>query len=368
MTDAPPPGWVPPGAQPGAQPGPQPQPGWYPPPGGYGGYPAPPVFVPAHKPGVVPLRPLNLGDLFDGAFKTIRHNPKPMLGLAALLLTGFMLVPSIGALLLALTGNLSLPTGEDFFDETSGTGLGEGLAYAVSVAGTLFGLLANLVLNGMIVHVVAEAAVGRKSSIADAWAAARPALLRLVGLSLLSAAALTLLVGAPVALAVYVGLTFSTGAGLAVGLPLVPAGIAVAVFVQIRLFQLAAPALVLERLGVLAAIRRSFALSSRQFWRILGITILTALVVGVVGQVAGFPFALAGGIGPALLSDGATAALVMVFSTYLSEIVIGVVTTPFTSAVVALQYIDQRIRKEGYDVELLAVSQQPGQQPGQPVH
>ena len=28
--------------------------------------------------------------------------------------------------------------------------------------------------------------------------------------------------------------------------------------------------------------------------------------------------------------------------------------TPFTAAVTVLQYLDQRIRKEGYDVELIA--------------
>ena len=38
------------------------------------------------------------------------------------------------------------------------------------------------------------------------------------------------------------------------------------------------------------------------------------------------------------------------FASYLSQVLVGAVTTPFTSAVVALQYVDQRIRKEGLDV------------------
>jgi hypothetical protein len=46
-----------------------------------------------------------------------------------------------------------------------------------------------------------------------------------------------------------------------------------------------------------------------------------------------------------------------VFSAYLSQIVVGAITTPFTSAVIALQYVDQRIRKEGLDVQLIAASQ-----------
>ncbi len=34
----------------------------------------------AHKPGAFPLRPLGLGDLYDGAFRIIRFNPKATVG------------------------------------------------------------------------------------------------------------------------------------------------------------------------------------------------------------------------------------------------------------------------------------------------
>src|ERR1035438_3501001 len=47
----------------------------------------------AHKPGIVPLRPLQLGDILDGAIKAIRFNPKSMVGLSAIVLAVF-LVPS----------------------------------------------------------------------------------------------------------------------------------------------------------------------------------------------------------------------------------------------------------------------------------
>ena len=63
---------------------------------------------PVHKPGVVALRPLGLGDFFDGAFKTIRGNPTAMVGLAALVTTVFMVVPVIVTLALAAAGHLTL--------------------------------------------------------------------------------------------------------------------------------------------------------------------------------------------------------------------------------------------------------------------
>ena len=91
----PPPGWVPPAA---------PVPG--PPPPGHDA-PSAVYGPPVHKPGVVALRPLGLGDFFDGAFKTIRGNPVAMVGLAALVTTVFMVVPTVVTLLLAAAGHLT---------------------------------------------------------------------------------------------------------------------------------------------------------------------------------------------------------------------------------------------------------------------
>ncbi|GFG62508.1 hypothetical protein MMUR_66440 [Mycolicibacterium murale] len=90
------PGWPPPIRPYPQQPYPQqgyPPPGYphqgYPPPGyphqGYPppGYPPPgyPTLPPvALQPGVIPLRPLTLGDIFNGAVRYVRVNPKATLG------------------------------------------------------------------------------------------------------------------------------------------------------------------------------------------------------------------------------------------------------------------------------------------------
>ena len=59
------PGWQPPG---------YPPPGYRPP--GYPGYPGYPQQPMALQPGVIPLRPLTLGDIFNGAIRYIRANPR----------------------------------------------------------------------------------------------------------------------------------------------------------------------------------------------------------------------------------------------------------------------------------------------------
>ena len=126
---------------------------------------------------------------------------------------------------------------------------------------------------------------------------------------------------------------------------------------------LAPAALVLERTGVFESVRRASVLSRRQFWRLFGISLLTGLVVGLASQVIAIPLALVGVAGGAVF-PGTGGALVLVFSSYLSQVIVGAITTPFTSGVVALQYVDQRIRKEGLDVQLIAAAQRPGGTPG----
>jgi hypothetical protein len=310
-----------------------------------------------HKPGVVALRPLTLGDFFDGASKTIRRNPKAMVGLAAAVTTAFLVIPVLLTVALAASGNLTYDLfGEETPDASVSTTLGSGAVGLVSNLGAVFGALATIILNGMLVRVVAEAVLGRRTTIGEAWTATRGRLLRLVGLTLLDTAMAVLLFGVPVAVGVLVGLSRGVGPGFVVGVPLLLLGVVLFVYLQFRYFLLAPPALVLERTGVFASLRRAGQLSRGQFWRLLGISLLTSLVVGLVGEVIAVPLGLLGVLGGALF-PGTAAALVLVFSSYLSQIVVGSITTPFTSAVVALQYVDQRIRKEGLDVQLIAAAQ-----------
>ena len=104
----------------------------------------------------------------------------------------------------------------------------------------------------------------------------------------------------------------------------------------------------LEKLGVIAGLTRGWRLSRGSFWRLLGIYLLTSVIVGVVASII---------VGPASMI--ATFVSLNPFSDPLALAITGVgsilgsvLTTPFTAAVVALLYIDTRIRREGLDVEL----------------
>ncbi|WP_148572820.1 DUF7544 domain-containing protein [Nocardioides caldifontis] len=345
----PPPGqWVQhPGQQPAHQPAQQPGQPW-------GG---PPTWAPVHKPGIVALRPLRLGDLYDGAFKAIRQNPRVMLGMAIVLVTGFLLLPSLVSVLMAAAGDLSGPFDADSFSATTEEqDPTQGIAAIVmSYVGNLLALVAGLMLTGLVVHVVAEAVLGRRTSFGQAWTAVRGRLLRLVGVMLLSLLVVLLVVAAAVAVIVAAGVTGGTVAAVVAGFVAVPAAVVAIVWLQVRFFLLAPPALVLERLGVVASMRRSYRLTAHQFWRTFGIYLLTTLVVGVAGSMLAMPFSILAVVGGLFVPE-AWAGLVYVLATYVGLVLTQALTTPFTAAVVALQYVDQRIRKEGFDIELISAS------------
>ena len=88
-------------------------------------------------------------------------------------------------------------------------------------------------------------------------------------------------------------------------------------------FQLAAPALVLERTGVFASLRRAGRLSRGQFWRLFGILLLTGLVAGIVGQVVAVPARPGRRRSGRPCFPGTAGALLLVFSSYLSQILVG---------------------------------------------
>ena len=337
--------WVPPPVGPGPVPtagapgGPA---AWQPPPGMLGA---------AHKPGAMPLRPLGLGDIYDAAFRIIRFNPKATVGSAVIVASVTMMIPVLITALVTFTvGAAYDATGED---PTTGDDIGIAVSF-LSLFGGVFLLQVGLLLvTGMVSHVTHAAAIGRRLTLGEAWAATHGKRWRLLGLMLvinvswLLALGLWVLVGIGLALAtdstgltvLYYVLTF-----LFVVLP------AMAWF-WIRVYYLPAVALMLEPVGVFGAIARGYRLTGRQFWRTFGIALLTLLVVGVAGNLLAFPLGIIGQI--AIVATPDYGLLVLVITQALSTVVSSAFVAPFTSAVTSLQYLDQRMRKEAYDVELL---------------
>ena len=304
----------------------------------------------AHKPGIVPLRPLLLGDILDGAVKAVRFNPKSMVGLSAIVLAAF-LVPS------AALGIAATHFGATFLSRF-GTDAQAFAGMPASLLQSLLTTLATIFLSGVLSQVVGQAVLGRKPDIGATWQCTRGRLPSMLGLIVLTALFIVL----SIALLVRPGVLLLINKSIAAGAILLFLGLAgllvVDLFVSTKI-SLTAPAMILEGLRVRDGLRRSFALTKGSaFWRVLGFTLLAGLLAGIAGALLGIPFSIAGTAIAALSGqDNESAQMIITFVSHLSALLTGSITTPFVAAVTGLLYIDRRMRLEALDVVLLRESQ-----------
>lgn len=289
-----------------------------------------------YQPGVIPLRPLNLGDIFGGSITTIRRNPEATLGMAVIVLAAF-LVPSM---LLSFGAQLVAGISAD----TAAT-----IGFLIP---SLVSVLATLLLSGLIMYVVSEAALGDKVGLGDTWRAVRGRILALIGVTVLTSLAITAVIVAG-ALLLFLAISLGDVVGIVIGVIAFVATVLVAIWIGVRLMLASAP-VVLERSGPIKGIRRSWNLTSgRQFWRILGISLLAQILAGFIGSALSWPIQLiVVFVGSAIFQDEQAVTTVLVFGQHLSQFLVGVAVTPFTAGITALLYLDQRIRREGLDIAM----------------
>ncbi|MEP6462868.1 MAG: hypothetical protein ABJC62_05500 [Frankiaceae bacterium] len=262
------------------------------------------------------MRPLALGEILDGAFTVVRRHAKVTLAWSAIIVVlGQLITVAIGL----LDGSLAAALDASGPSPLRGGALpGRGLSIVISAA-------TGGVLTGVVSIIVSEAVLGRRPTFGEVWLRTRPRLLRLIGVAI-AAGVLPL-----------IGLVFL----------LVPG-----IFLWVAL-GLAPPALMLERLPVGAALRRSRRLVAGDWWRLFGIRTLAVLIGAALGAALAIPAALFGGLtvvraaNPGSLPLGALVVVAVV------GVVASVLTQPFVSAVVALLYVDRRMRAEGLDVTLV---------------
>ncbi|HEV3290928.1 MAG TPA: hypothetical protein VG123_18260 [Streptosporangiaceae bacterium] len=352
-------GWQPPApgyGQPGSgQPGygqPRPgygQPGWAPPPA-------------APKPGVIPLRPIAVGEILDGAFTSIRRNPKATLGIAAIVLTISAVITTTLEYFLLRQPGLSSPgqplTGTQALHTLGAVGV-------IALVAFVLAIIVQILLTGMLTAVIGRSVLGHQITAGEAWQIARPRLPALLGATVLTFLAV---IGPWLALAlVIVVLAVAHAPGGLIALVGVPGFIAALVFdvlLYVRL-SMSAPAVVLERQGPATALGRSWRLVRNSFWRVFGILLLTAVIVGIAASVLRLPFGIIGGIfssgsGGATFGGSAglfaTAAahptLVTLIIGAIGSIIAGAITQPVSAGVTVLLYVDLRMRREGLDLVL----------------
>jgi hypothetical protein len=300
----------------------------------------------AVKPGIIPLRPLTLSEIFNGAVGYIRANPRATLGLTALVVVLMQIISMVATFgPLASYGRITVARSNELSGGIAGAWL------ASMAAGLLVTWLGGMLLSGMLTVIVGRAVFGSPITIGETWAKIRGRLLPLLGLALLEAAVVAALFGLVVVIIALLAAVGGAVPAVLLGLPL--ALVVIALLVYLYTVVLFAPVLiVLERLPVMDAITRSFALVRNGFWRVLGIRALTFVVASVIGNAVSIPFSI---VGQVLLAGGTPSTGALLLSTAIASVgsAIGqIITAPFNAGVIVLLYTDRRMRAEAFDLVL----------------
>jgi hypothetical protein len=299
---SPPPPWGPPGGAPG----------WGPPP------PYPPLpKAGSARTGPLPLHPMTIGDILDGAFKLLTANIRTIVLVSAVFLIPVNLVAGFFQRdLLGGYGLLQFLNDPSLVDRTATSGPSDALLLGTVIA-ALASFLITPFIGGAVSRVVASSYLGEELAPGPVVRATTHRFLALLGafffaLLLKLAGALFCLVGA---------------------------------LVPMTLFLVTTPAVMVEELGPIQAMARSVTLVRTRFWQVMGIGVLSGVLATVLESILSWPFGIVVGLigfrwGWILAAAG--------------EIVPALVTMPLVAIVATLVYFDLRIRNEGFDLQMIA--------------
>ncbi|MEV5980373.1 hypothetical protein [Streptomyces sp. NPDC052114] len=376
------------GPQPQPPPQPQPQPGppggigpqpWHPqgpygpyaphtpygpgphgPYGPYGWSPWGPPPPPPPKPGVIPLAPLGVDQIFGGAFATIRRYARPLFGagLAAYAVLTAVMAATVGIAYAATSDHLRAlnADGAAFsWEHARPLLIAFGTVWLVGLLGTL---AVNSFVQASCAATLHEAVLGRPASWRAVWRRAWSRTPSVAGVTLLLGLILLLPVAAFALFFVSLVLLLLWQSVVPIGLVFLLALVLLPLAAWLYvLFAFAPAAAVLESAGPLTALRRSARLVRGAWWRTFGISLLAAVMVGIVAMVFQVPLQLSSPR-PTPVEPGTTASTVFLDQLrsqsglyavigLVGTLVTQLITAVFLPLVTALLYVDRRIRTEG---------------------
>jgi hypothetical protein len=277
------------------------------------------------------LRPLGFGEILDVGIKLCLRNWRVLV-----MCVVWLVLPAQ-----IISASVLLSVAPDALDPTSQEAIQPGEETRLFVAQGISALVQGAV------YLVSTAACFK--ALADAYLGSEPGARRSLAFGLrrvprLLALYLLLFLAFGLAFGVVGGLVALAGpAVLVLLLAVIPAA-----FYLGNCWSLATPALLFEDAGPVQALKRSYALVRGSWWRVLGVLMVGVLLVSILSGILQGILTLV----PAALADGND--VVLALTAVIAGTVAVTLTTPFTAAIFSLVYFDQRVRREGFDLALLA--------------
>jgi len=258
------------------------------------------------------LKPRSATEIVDASFRLLRQS---YVQLAAV--TAVVLLPYI--VLVALLGVDMLHPGRVF-----------GLSMVLIICAVL--------AEGAIVVAVSESYLEGTARVSDALATAARRLPGLIGALILRGVVIGVgMVALLVVPAVAFALLLGKNSGVLIGL-LVLLCIAPLIYLILRTLFVTA-VLMLEKTGAMNSVSRSWSLAGGQMWRVLLTMLLAWVIYGAVFTILSLGVNLVLARNPTV--SAVVGAIIMCFA------------YPFLGVVTTLLYYDLRVRKEGFDLEIM---------------
>jgi hypothetical protein len=265
------------------------------------------------------LRPRRVGEILDAAIKMYVGNARTLMGLTAVVVIPMRLLAGI-VLLSTLPNGSDVPGGT--FSVSSGSQTASDRAAVLGANGVLLviELVAAALVTAACVKAVSDAYLDQPVGAGPSLRFAVRRLPRLIGLEIV----------------MWLGLIVAFILLIIPGIWLYAA------------WSVAVPALLIERRGAFRSLGRSRRLVKGRWWATAAVLIVANLMVTLI---AGAIEALL--IAVASLPSRPSLLLAVTAST-VSGIVASIITQPFQATTVTLLYYDLRMRREGYDLHVLA--------------
>ncbi|HET9913664.1 MAG TPA: glycerophosphoryl diester phosphodiesterase membrane domain-containing protein [Anaerolineales bacterium] len=281
------------------------------------------------------LRPLRLGELLDRAIRLYRANFLTFIGIIAVVYVPLMVLQTAASALMSssmLSSRFSTP--EEIFSN---------YGYWIAIFSSIILALAQFILvqgiaTGALTRAVADNYLGKKTGILDAYRGIGGSWLTLIGALLLLGIIIILLL-----------IWF-----------LVPCigwltGLGMIAFVTAAVNPLVPPAVVLEKQGIVDALRRAWSLARRRFWPLLGYVFVLYLFSMIV---VNGPSTIVNLLLIQVLQSFDDPTLQLVLTSVIQglvQLVFLLIYYPLQLTAFTLIYFDLRVRTEGFDIAVLTM-------------